>query len=173
MKLFESKWKKFVSESSKSIRDFEKIYSIVPLAIKEIQAEYDSWQQDEDGFSDYIDPTSSSEIGSGGLCHVFAAIVGRHLSNVGVEVYEVSSCHEQHVYLVFVVREGQNIGVYELDIPYSIYESGGGFTWRKREGVQFSEEDFSIYKLSSDPKDLKEYVDDIDFEDEEESDEDR
>ena len=162
---WDKRWSNFLLESYKKIVDFPFFNKTLPTIIKKIQTEYDSWEQDEDGHSEYIDPTSFSEIGSGGLCHVFADIIVKELSAVGVEIYSVSSCHEQHVYTVFVIREGKNEGVYQLDIPYSTYESGAGFTWRKKENVEFDENDFYIYLLDHNVKNLKDYTDEG-FEDE-------
>jgi hypothetical protein len=52
-------------------------------------------------------------------------------------VQSVSSCHEHHVYIVGAFKEG----VYKIDIPYGIYEKGGGFSWKKIEDVKFEPDD--------------------------------
>jgi hypothetical protein len=36
---------------------------------------------------------------------------------------------------------------YGIDIPYSIYEIGGGYSWKKIEGVTFEASDVEIFPI--------------------------
>jgi hypothetical protein len=53
---------------------------------------------------------------------------------------------DQHVWLIVYDKKR----AYEVDIPPSVYESGGGYTWKKQEGVKFSEDDISITPFDRD-----------------------
>jgi hypothetical protein len=112
------------------------------------QAVYDDWIQDENG--------NHVELGSGGICHLIADAMIDVLYNHGINrVQTVSSTHEQHVYLVGQFREG----IYMIDIHWSNYETGGGFTWKKIPDVIFDENYITIYKLDSNPRNIKPYTD--------------
>lgn len=118
--------------------------------VKVAQEQYDGWQQDEHG--------ENIELGRGGICHLIADdLIGVLYKHKIDNVQSVCSSHEQHVYIVGQFKEG----VYEIDIPYDIYETGGGFTWKKRPDVTFSREDIVIRRLSSDPSEYKDYVDEF------------
>ncbi len=118
--------------------------------VKVAQEQYDGWQQDEHG--------ENIELGRGGICHLIADdLIGVLYKHKIDNVQSVCSSHEQHVYIVGQFKEG----IYEIDIPYDIYETGGGFTWKKRPDVTFSREDIVIRRLSSDPSEYKDYVDEF------------
>ena len=111
------------------------------------QAVYDDWAQDENG--------EDIDLGRGGICHLIADdLVGvlykHHINNVQT----VCSSYEQHVYMVGAFKEG----VYLIDIPYEVYETGGGYTWKKIPDVEFSKSDIVIRKLDGDYNSFKDYV---------------
>ncbi len=108
---------------------------------------YDGWKQDAEGYNE--------ELGRGGICHIIADDMAGVLSNIGIECSPVCSNYEQHVYLVAKFREG----VFMIDIPYYVYERGGGFTWKKLPDVVFDESHVDISKLDSDPRRFDQYTD--------------
>jgi hypothetical protein len=112
------------------------------------QQEYDDWIQDENGHNE--------ELGSGGICHLIADklidVLYKHNIN---RCQTVSSCHEQHVYLVGQFKEG----IYLIDIPYYYYETGGGFTWKKIPNVKFDGNYIHVERLDVNPRQLKQYID--------------
>lgn len=160
-------WKNFLNESYRKVSDFPFISKAAPRILKRVQEEYNAWQvptgeQDDyenEKYEPYFSPDGYEQT-EGGLCHIFADIIVDEISKEGIEIYSVSSCHEQHVYTVFRINEGDMAGVYQLDIPYSVYETGGGFSWKKIKDVEFNVDDFYIYKLDSDPGNIKDYVED-------------
>lgn len=122
--------------------------SIKDEMVRVAQEQYDGWQQDEHGVN--------IELGRGGICHLIADDLLNVLYKNKIEnVQSVCSNYEQHVYIVGQFKEG----IYEIDIPYYIYETGGGFTWKKKPDVKFSREDIVISRLSSDPSEFNNYVD--------------
>lgn len=129
-----------------SIKDIQEIKADLAEAAQEV---YDNWQQDEDGWDE--------EVGSGGICHLIADEMINVMFGAGIsECFSVSCDHEVHVYCVVQCEEG----VVEVDIPYSIYETGGGYTWKKINGVKFIEEDVFVNILDADPEMIKNYVED-------------
>jgi hypothetical protein len=123
------------------------VHSIDKLAlIKAAQDVYDSWG---DGLVE--------ELTGGGICHLIAEEMANVLSNHGIEnVATVSAAiGEQHVYVVAAFEEG----VFEIDIPPGVYETGGGYNWSRRDGVVFDVNDLVISCLDGDPESFENYTD--------------
>jgi len=138
----------FDVSSLNSVKDITDV--VKDEMVKVAQEQYDGWQQDEHG--------ENIELGRGGICHLIADdLIGVLYKHKIDNVQSVCSSYEQHVYIVGQFKEG----IYEIDIPYDIYETGGGFTWKKRPDVTFSREDIVIRRLSSDPSEYKDYVDEF------------
>lgn len=111
--------------------------------IKVAQHEYDQW--DESDVDTYA---------GGGICHIIADAMAGVLIDHGIECSTVSSDMEVHVYVVAQVKEG----VYLVDIPYSTYETGGGYSWKKIADVVFNERDIVIDRLDADPNEYEKYL---------------
>ena len=109
------------------------------------QKVYDRWEQGE-----------NDELNGGGICHLIADEVAYILSRANITVATQCSSYEQHVYCIAQFREG----IYEIDIPYSSYERGGGFTWTKLPDVQFDSSFIVVSRLDSDPGNMNQYVED-------------
>lgn len=126
---------KFLLESkNKSINDIKRL---IPLFVQAAQEVYDGWEQDEtDG---------DFEHGFGGICHTIAESISDVLNSHGIDATTVDSggMGEQHVWAVANVREG----VFGVDVDYNRYEVGGGYTWKKRSGVTFNNDDIEIYQM--------------------------
>jgi hypothetical protein len=104
------------------------------------QRVYDAWEQDAEG----QDP----ELGAGGICHLIADAFCAVMSTAEIQAASVSaSCGDQHVWAIAKTSEG----VFEIDIPPSVYESGSGYVWRKRPGVRFEPSDIVIGLVSANP----------------------
>ena len=114
--------------------------------IKAAQSVYDDW---DDGLVE--------ELNGGGICHLIADEMVNVLSNHGVEnVATVSAAiGEQHVYVVAAFEEG----VFEIDIPPGVYETGGGYSWSKREDVVFEVGDLVVSCIDGDPSTFENYID--------------
>ena len=133
-------------ESLKSVKD---IQALLPQIIAAAQTQYDVWDQSN---------PDTDELCGGGICHLIADEIAGVLNQNGIDATTVSAqIGEQHVWTVAKVKEG----VYEIDIPPSVYETGGGYTWQKTSDVRFDEGDIIIGRLSSDPKDFKNYTDEF------------
>ncbi len=113
------------------------------------QKVYDEWDADSD--PEHGDP----KVGFGGICQDIADEMVDELFAQGAQATAQScSVGEQHVFVIGQFTEG----VYEIDIAPSTYESGGGYNWKKKQGVTFEPDDISIERLSADPRDFAEYT---------------
>jgi hypothetical protein len=110
------------------------------------QQVYDDWQLDEEGYD--------WQVGAGGICHLIADAMTDVLSKYSVWSQSQSCSHEVHVNVIAQFREG----IYVVDInPYD-YETGGGYTWKKRPDIEFTPDFVTADKLDGNPFNLREYV---------------
>ena len=105
--------------------------------LKEAYAEaaqevYDNWHQDEDGYDE--------ELGTGGICSKIVDAFCLFCSEEGYDTLRVGGYDHEWV----AVEVGKKI--YEVDIPCSLYETGGGYNWTKIDGVEFSPADVSVWE---------------------------
>lgn len=129
-----------------ALPDMKAIAAAKPAIIKLVQKKYSEWRQDETGHDE--------EVGYGGICHLFADLIAEVLNEAGIPAATVSSSHEVHVYTVAQARDG----VFEVDIPYCVYETGGGYNWTKIQDVEFTLDDIIINRLSPDPADFEQFI---------------
>ena len=107
----------------KSLKDVKRL---IPKILNAVQKEYDNWSQDEEGHDE--------DLGFGGLCQNIADEIAGTLNFAGIDVGTVSATMgEQHVWCICKIAEG----VYQIDIPPHVYETGAGYNWKKRPGVVF------------------------------------
>lgn len=128
--------------------------SLKPLFAQQAQEVYDGWAQEDDGEGNFVDPS----LGAGGICDEIAReienVIYEHIN--GVRCLEGGQDGDDHSYVV--VTDGKEL--YDVDIPPSAYETGGGYSWKKIPDVIFSPKDVIISKLP------KEWLADMSFEDE-------
>lgn len=114
--------------------------SLRPQLAAAAMAIYEDWHQ-----IDGVD----IELGPGGICQDVASAMTSSLSDAGFE--HMCCVHagvgENHVFVVVLVPGD---GVYEIDIPPSVYEIGSGYVWKKREGITIGEGDVVIGKIADD-----------------------
>jgi hypothetical protein len=112
------------------------VKALAPKFAALAQEVYDAWDQ-IDGFDE--------ELGEGGICHLIADKIADRLVSMGLEdVQSVQAAvGENHIYLIVSLEDG----VYTIDIPPGVYETGGGYTWLKKQGVSFAADDVVILKL--------------------------
>ena len=130
--------------------DTDILFSLKSKLAHSAQEVYDEWEQDENGYCDIL--------GEGGICQDIADAMADVLSNNGIECSTVSqSSGEQHVYVVARTEDG----VYRVDIPPYLYETGGGYNWKKIPDVEFDERYIDIDGLTSDPDEYYDYIEDF------------
>lgn len=115
---------------------------------KVAQQVYDKWEQNADGFDE--------ELGYGGICQDIADAMANVLAHEGFDLTIVDSqgVGEQHVWIVVKTDEG----VFSVDIPPYVYETGGGFNWKKKHEVEIGPSDVELYHISVDPNDFNDYI---------------
>jgi hypothetical protein len=118
---------------------YKKLQSIRLQIAQAAQKVYDGWYQDEAGFDEMY--------GGGGICHDIAdAIVGviyDHIPSVIAGTVN-PSCGENHVWTMVTLEDEDQGEGYVVDIPYHVYEKGGGYSWTKIPDVEFSPEDITL-----------------------------
>lgn len=99
------------------------------------QQVYDGWEGDGE------DP----ELGSGGICDEVAEIMGNVISErvSDVEIFDGGQDGDDHAWVI-AQRDGEAYGV---DIPPGVYESGGGYNWRKRAGVTIQPDHVVVFPV--------------------------
>jgi len=118
--------------------DYAELHSIntakqlIPELLKSAQHAYDKW-----------DETDRDTYAGGGICHIIAENICSVLSSAGIDCVTVSCNFDQHVYVAAVFREG----TYTIDIPYSIYEEGAAYSWKKLPDVEFEIGDIEFYRV--------------------------
>lgn len=110
------------------------------LMVKAAQEVYDAWQQDEEGLDDVY--------GGGGICddiaNALASVIIENVENV--EYINGGQDGDDHCWIIVFNDEA----AFEIDIPPYVYESGGGYNWRKIEGVEFNVNDILICETDLD-----------------------
>ena len=127
-----------------NLKTLSQLKAEIPKLLKAAQKQYDEWDQDEDGYD--------HEVGSGGIYHLIVDAMLDVLNDFDATSLSLDS--EVHVIGIVKLEEG----VFELDVPYSLYEKGGGYTWKKIPNVVFEPSDIVISRISSDPEDFDEYT---------------
>jgi len=75
-------------------------------------------------------------------------------SNHNIQAVTFSqSIDDVHVYVIAKFREG----VYEINIPPYIYETGSAYTWKKIPGVRFQQNHVVIEQIFDDPNRFQDY----------------
>jgi len=118
-----------------------------PLLVRAAQQVYNEWAQDEKGWDEYL--------GTGGICQdvtdAFLEVLFHH-DIMGVPF--VPTIGENHVWAVADLKEG----AYRVDIPAEVYETGGGYSWKKKPNVVFEEDDLIIEDMGFP---FRDYVEDF------------
>ena len=131
----------------KNLNDLNLIKSKIAQCGQKI---YDEWCQNEEGFDELV--------GYGGICHLIADEIVNLLHENDIDCTTMSSSFEVHVFVIAKLDEG----VFKVDIPYYLYENGGGYNWTKMKNIVFQEDFVVVEQLSYDSEDFeKEYCDDF------------
>jgi hypothetical protein len=116
------------------------IRALAPRIAEAAQKVYDEWEQDEDG--------ESAEYGFGGICDDVAEAICDVVRGCEA-VEEVMTFHveaDNHTVALALTADG----IYEVDIPPSVYEDGQWYMYTKRPGVKIGAGDVSVSLLTRD-----------------------
>jgi len=104
-----------------------------PELARAAQAVVDGWEQDEDGVDE--------DYGAGGVCDSVSEAMASVISSLeGVEIVDGGHDGDDHAYLI--VYDASD--AYLVDVPPGVYETGGGYSWKKIEGAEVSPDDVVI-----------------------------
>jgi hypothetical protein len=108
---------------------------------------YDQWDQNEEG--------EDVELGFGGICQDIAEGMAGVLNNAGIDAITIDNggVGEQHVWVIAKFQEG----VAEIDISPGVYETGGGYHWKKIPDVVFEPTDIQYGIMDNDPNNFDNY----------------
>jgi len=98
------------------------------------QEVYNEWDQSD---AEYGDP----ELGFGGICDRIAEAIGNIIARHGVDTATIGA--DDHASLAANLADG----VFEIDIPPHVYETGGWYNWKKRPDVVFRPADVMITRI--------------------------
>jgi hypothetical protein len=126
-------WQSLIAGDEKLLK--QQLRDLRGQMVTAAQEVYDEWEQGDQGIDE--------EFGAGGICDAISqAIAGVIAENIdGVELADGGQEGDDHVYSI-AYNEDEAYGV---DIPSSTYETGGGYTWRKIEDVNFTPQDIDIF----------------------------
>jgi hypothetical protein len=115
----------------------QRLLALRPAIAQTAQKIVDEWQVDEEGF----DP----ELGAGGICdRVADAIIETIYRQLdGVDAAPGAPEGEEHQWVV--ASDGETAAI--IDIPPGVYETGGGYNWKKIEGARIEPGDVFVGSL--------------------------
>ena len=103
--------------------------------VKRSQKVLDDWGQDEEGIDELL--------GGGGACDGISCVIQEIFAEKGYEVVEGGQEGDDHSFAVIHNKKDAFI----VDIPPEVYETGGGYNWKKKEEVKLRPEDIFIERL--------------------------
>lgn len=109
----------------------QQLNQLKPALAQAAQVVLDAWQPGEDGDEVY---------GSGGPCDDIAQAMSGVISSLDCEVREGGQEGDDHAFL----QVYNDVEAYNVDIPPGAYEVGGGYSWRKLEGVVLGADDVVV-----------------------------
>lgn len=128
---------KYFLENSLNSELKVKLDKLKPSIAQVAQSVYDAW--DEENVDEYA---------NGGICHLIADKVAALLDKNGIGSLTHSLDYKQHV--VVIAYDETNKESFMVDIPESIYETGGGFQWSKIPDVVFDQHDVEVISIDYD-----------------------
>lgn len=113
------------------------LFALRPQMAQAAQVIYNEWQQDADGIDE--------EFGSGGICdQVNQAISDLISERIPVAfVIEGGQAGDDHSWAI--VRRGSE--TYGVDLTACAYESGGGYSWKKKPDVTITPDMIAIFPV--------------------------
>lgn len=104
-------------------------------AVRRVQAVYDAWEQDADGFDEMY--------GGGGICDDVAGALVDALQAAGFEAATLHYEQDNHT-VALAQMQGRTV---EVDIPLHLYESGSWYSYKKKLGVRFTTAHITVVDL--------------------------
>ncbi len=116
----------------------KRLEALRPAMAKVAQEVLDAWEQDDEGVDE--------EFGAGGACDAIDNAIAGVVFEKVVGVERTAYGHEGDDHAASIYYDDAE--AYLVDIPPYVYETGGGYRWRKRKGVKLSAKDVVVEKVS-------------------------
>jgi len=115
------------------------LLSIRENIVQKAQEVLDDWKPNEDGFDELF--------GSGGACDEIARVMSDVITEQipDAEIFDGGQDGDDHAFIYVK----QNNKAFAVDIPPGVYETGGGYNWKKKEGVKLEPDDVVIYEIDA------------------------
>lgn len=116
----------------------DRIKKLRPQLARAAQGAIDAWDQDDEGLDD--------ELGEGGVCDQVAANLGLVIMEACPDVTIAEGGHDgdEHAWVI-AYDDTDAVGV---DVPPGVYETGGGYRWKKIKGAVVRPSDVEVWKLN-------------------------
>lgn len=118
----------------------KKLQSIKQKMATAAQEVIDEWDQDEEGYDE--------EIGTGGVCDQVSSAISGVISEAIPEAEFTDGGQDGDDHAFLIVYDDQES--YAVDIPPRVYETGGGYSWKKIENAVVTADDIVIEKVDRD-----------------------
>ncbi len=120
---------------------YQQLVALRTRMIQVVQKVYDEWEQGE-------------ECDNGGICDEIAREISSVISQSIPDANITEGGHDgdDHAWTI-VYDEDESYGV---DIPPDVYETGGGYCWKKIPDVKFQIDDVAIWNLGVHPSEFQE-----------------
>lgn len=125
----------------------QQLMNLRPQLAAAAQQVYNEWAQDESGYDEVL--------GEGGICQDIASamadVISQNIPDAEVRTVD-AQVGEQHVWCIAYRNYGdaENFEGYHVDIPPGVYETGGGYSWKKIPNVLFDANDVLIIRARPD-----------------------
>lgn len=116
-------------------RFHRELLDLRPRVAEAAQRVYDEWEQDAEG--------QDEERGSGGICDGVADAISDVLGVLDADHFDGGQEGDDHAFVI--VQRGEE--AYGVDIPPGVYETGGGYNWKKRIGVKILPEHVVVFPV--------------------------
>ena len=124
-------------KKAQEISLYKQLLNLRPSMVVAAQTIYDEWQQNEEGTDEIF--------GAGGICSEISNAIGSIIvSNIeNINITEGGQDGDDHSWIAAY----NDKEAYGVDIPPNIYESGGGYSWKKLNNIIITPDDVIIWKL--------------------------
>jgi hypothetical protein len=118
---------------------YVQLMALRPRIANAAQKVYDSWEQDD-------------ECDMGGICDEIASEISSLVASIP-NCHSVEGGHDGDDHAWVIATDGVN--AYGVDIPPHVYETGGGYCWKKIPEVTFVVNDVEVWDLGLSPQQIQ------------------
>lgn len=114
-----------------------KLLALRPQMASAAQAVLDDWTQDEDGYDE--------ELGGGGACDRVSDAMRDVVAEAHPELEFQEGGQDGDDHAFFIAYDTDE--AFAVDVHPSVYETGGGYSWRKVDGAEVGAGDVAVWEV--------------------------